>query len=80
MFGLLLIHSTPLLVEAGILLDVTVGVFIIGIIVDRIQRAPVLRVCVRRLGLDRDFRRLRQRVSVQQDGQRGRVPGTFRVG
>jgi len=49
-------------------------------VVDRIQRAPVLRVCVRRLGLDRDFRRLRQRVSVQQDGQRGRVPGTFRVG
>lgn len=39
LFGLLLIHATPLLVEAGILLDVTVGVFIIGIIVDRIQRA-----------------------------------------
>jgi hydrogenase-4 component E len=39
LFGMLLIKSTPLLVEAGILLDVTVGVFIIGIIVDRIQRA-----------------------------------------
>lgn len=39
LFGLLLIHSTPLLVEAGILLDLTVGVFVIGIIVDRIQRA-----------------------------------------
>ena len=39
LFGLLLIHSTPWLVESGILLDVTVGVFIIGIIVDRIQRA-----------------------------------------
>lgn len=39
LFGLLLIHSTKLLVESGILLDVTVGVFIIGIIVDRIQRA-----------------------------------------
>ena len=39
LFGLMLIHSTPLLVESGILLDVTVGVFIIGIIVDRIQRA-----------------------------------------
>ncbi len=39
LFGLLLIHGTPVLVEAGILLDVTVGVFIIGIIVDRIQRA-----------------------------------------
>ena len=38
MLGLLLIRTTPLLVEAGILLDLTVGVFIIGIIVDRIQR------------------------------------------
>ena len=38
LFGLLLIRSTPLLVEAGVLLDVTVGVFVIGIIVDRIQR------------------------------------------
>lgn len=39
LFGLLLIRTTPLLVEAGVLLDVTVGVFVIGIIVDRIQRA-----------------------------------------
>ncbi len=39
LFGLLLIETTPLLVEAGILLDLTVGVFVIGIIVDRIQRA-----------------------------------------
>lgn len=39
LFGLLLIHSTPLLVESGILLDLTVGVFVLGIIVDRIQRA-----------------------------------------
>jgi hydrogenase-4 component E len=39
MFGLLLIHSMPLMVESGILLDVTVGVFVIGIIADRIQRA-----------------------------------------
>ena len=39
LFGLLLIRSTPLLVEAGILLDVTVGIFVTGIIVDRIQRA-----------------------------------------
>lgn len=38
MFGLLLINSTPLIVEAGILLDLTVAVFVIGIIVDRIQR------------------------------------------
>lgn len=39
LFGLLLIRATPLLVEAGVLLDLTVGVFVIGIIVDRIQRA-----------------------------------------
>jgi hydrogenase-4 component E len=37
-FGLLLIESMPLMVEGGVLLDLTVGVFIIGIIVDRIQR------------------------------------------
>lgn len=39
LFGLLLIRATPLLVEAGVLLDLTVGIFVIGIIVDRIQRA-----------------------------------------
>lgn len=39
LFGLLLIESTPLMVEAGVLLDLTVGIFVIGIIVDRIQRA-----------------------------------------
>ena len=39
LFGMLLIKSMPLLVEAGVLLDLTVGVFILGIIVDRIQRA-----------------------------------------
>lgn len=39
LFGLLLIHAMPLLVEGGILLDLTVAVFVIGIIVDRIQRA-----------------------------------------
>lgn len=38
LFGMLLIGSTPLIVEAGILLDLTVAVFVIGIIVDRIQR------------------------------------------
>lgn len=38
LLGLLLIGSTPLVVEAGILLDLTVAVFVIGIIVDRIQR------------------------------------------
>jgi len=39
LFGMLLIRSTPLLVESGILLDLIVAVFVIGIIVDRIQRA-----------------------------------------
>lgn len=39
LFGLLLIGSTPLLVEGGILLDLTVAVFVTGIILDRIQRA-----------------------------------------
>jgi hydrogenase-4 component E len=39
LFGLLLLTSMPLLVEAGVLLDITVGVFVLGIIVDRIQRA-----------------------------------------
>jgi hydrogenase-4 component E len=39
LFGMLLIRSTPLLVESGILLDLIVAVFIFGIIVDRIQRA-----------------------------------------
>jgi hydrogenase-4 component E len=38
LFGLLLINSTPMLVEAGILLDLTVAVFVIGIIMDRIQK------------------------------------------
>lgn len=39
LFGLLLLPVMPLLVEAGVLLDLTVGVFVIGVIVDRIQRA-----------------------------------------
>ena len=38
LFGLLLINTTPMLVEAGILLDLTVAVFVIGIIMDRIQK------------------------------------------
>lgn len=38
LFGLLLINATPLLVEAGILLDLTVAVFVIGVMVDHIQR------------------------------------------
>jgi hydrogenase-4 component E len=39
LFGLLLLKATPILVEFGVLLDLTVGVFVTGIIVDRIQRA-----------------------------------------
>jgi len=39
LFGLLLIHSTPVLVESGILLDLIVAVFVIGIIIDHIRRA-----------------------------------------
>jgi len=38
LFGLMLIGGTPFIVEAGILLDLTVAIFVIGIIVDRIQR------------------------------------------
>lgn len=38
LFGMLLIEAMPVVVEAGILLDLTVAVFVIGIIVDRIQR------------------------------------------
>lgn len=38
LFGMLLIDATPLVVEAGVLLDLTVAVFVIGIIADRIQR------------------------------------------
>ncbi len=38
LFGMLLIGSMPLVVEAGILLDLTVAIFVAGIIVDRIQR------------------------------------------
>jgi hydrogenase-4 component E len=38
MAGLLLLGAVPLMVEGGILLDLTVAVFVIGIFVDRIQR------------------------------------------
>ncbi|MCC6487493.1 MAG: hydrogenase [Candidatus Hydrogenedentes bacterium] len=37
-FGLLLIEAMPFFVEMGVLLDVFVGVFIMGIIINRIQR------------------------------------------
>ncbi|MBI3117368.1 MAG: hydrogenase [Candidatus Hydrogenedentes bacterium] len=37
-FGLLLIEAVPFFVEMGVLLDVFVGVFIMGIIINHIQR------------------------------------------
>ena len=37
-FGLTLIESLPFLVEAGVLLDVLVGVFVMGVVVDHIAR------------------------------------------
>lgn len=38
LFGLLLVEAMPFLVELGVLLDVVVGVFVMGIILHRIQR------------------------------------------
>jgi hydrogenase-4 component E len=37
-FGLLLVEAMPFLVELGVLLDLVVGVFVMGIIMHRIQR------------------------------------------
>ena len=37
-FGLLLIESVPFLVEAGVLLDLVVGIFVMGIVLNHIQR------------------------------------------
>lgn len=37
LFGLLLLETTPLLVELGIFLDIFVGVFIMGIVINHIQ-------------------------------------------
>jgi hydrogenase-4 component E len=39
LFGLVLVRELPLLVELGILLDVFVGVFVMGIVIYRISRA-----------------------------------------
>lgn len=36
-FGMLLLHAMPFMVEVGVLLDVFVGVFIMGIVVDHIR-------------------------------------------
>lgn len=38
-FGLLLIEAVPLLVELGVVLDLFVGVFVMGIIVNHVSRA-----------------------------------------
>lgn len=37
-FGLLLIEAVPMLVEAGVLLDLVVGIFVMGILLNHIQR------------------------------------------
>lgn len=37
-FGLTLLHAVPLLVEVGVLLDLVVGIFVMGILLDHIQR------------------------------------------
>lgn len=37
-FGLALVEAMPILVEAGVLLDVLAGIFVMGIIIDHIQR------------------------------------------
>src|SRR5262249_42720109 len=37
-FGLLLVEAMPLLVEVGVLLDVFVGVFVMGIIINHVSR------------------------------------------
>jgi hydrogenase-4 component E len=39
LFGLLLIHAIPVLVEFGVLLDLYVGVFVMGIIINHVSRA-----------------------------------------
>ena len=37
-FGLLLLEAMPFLVEVGVLLDLFVGVFVMGIIINHINR------------------------------------------
>jgi hydrogenase-4 component E len=37
-FGILLAEAMPLMVEAGVLLDLLVGVFVMGIVIDQINR------------------------------------------
>ena len=39
-FGLLLIEAVPVLVEFGVVLDLFVGVFVMGIIVNHVSQYP----------------------------------------
>jgi hydrogenase-4 component E len=39
MFGMLLLEAMPVLVEAGVLLDLFTAVFVMGIIIHHINRA-----------------------------------------
>lgn len=37
-FGMLLVHAMPIMIEAGVLLDILVAVFVMGIVVNHINR------------------------------------------
>ena len=39
LFSLLLVRNMPLLVETGVLLDLVVGIFVMGIVISHIQEA-----------------------------------------
>ncbi len=52
-FGLLLVQATPFLVEAGVLLDVFVGIFVLSIIIHHINR-EFASLDTRRLSLLKD--------------------------
>jgi len=39
LFSLLLVKNMPLLVETGVLLDLVVGIFVMGIVINHIQQA-----------------------------------------
>ena len=38
LFGLLLLDALPLMVEIGVLLDLLVGIFVMGVVLHHIQR------------------------------------------
>jgi hydrogenase-4 component E len=52
-FGLLLVEAMPFLVEAGVLLDLFVGIFVLSIIIHHINR-EFASLDTRRLSLLRD--------------------------